>query len=276
MAICKSLTAPLAKTCDLSAGGVKRIFIGNYTLPSYTLTNGLITTLTPDPTNTVTTTGTINNSLVAGAYVATTVVVTGDYTGIFIAGKIFKYTYNTQFGTGYWVGPALSSSYNAGTGKTTITPDYTSNFAPVLGLSVNGAAPNNTNNQTVSTYLFFEVATNKNVCNFQETTAIDLANGTTFFNQILTLVLTRREKAKRDYINSLIDGQKDLLIIVQDSNGIYWLMGLFEGAYVTGIDGATGVAKSDRNGYEITFTAMERLQAYEVQESAIASYLVTA
>ena len=116
---------------------------------------------------------------------------------------------------------------------------------------------------------FFEVATNKNVCNFQETVNIDLANGSTFFNQIVTLELSRRETTKRTFIDKLIDGQKQLLLIVLDSNGNYWLIGRAEGAYVTAIDGQTGVAKADRNGYTVTFTAMEPDQAWQVDPAII-------
>ena len=121
---------------------------------------------------------------------------------------------------------------------------------------------------------FFEIATNKNVCNFQETVNIDLANGSTFFNQIVTLELSRRETTKRTFIDKLIDGQKQLLIIILDSNGNYWLSGRSEGSYVTAIDGQTGVAKADRNGYTVTFTAMEPDQAWQV-DPAIIGALVT-
>jgi hypothetical protein len=121
---------------------------------------------------------------------------------------------------------------------------------------------------------FFEIATNKNVCNFQETVNIDLANGSTFFNQVITLELSRRETTKRTFIEKLIDGQKALLVIILDSNGNYFLAGKSEGAYVTAIDGQTGVAKADRNGYTVTFTAMEPDQAWQI-DPAIISTLTT-
>ena len=111
---------------------------------------------------------------------------------------------------------------------------------------------------------FYEFKTNKNVCNFTESVAIDMTNGTTFFNQVVTLVLSRRETTKRDAIEKLVAGQKQLALIVLDSNGNYWLFGLSEGAYVTAIEGGSGTAKADANGYTITFTAMEPDQAYGV------------
>jgi hypothetical protein len=120
---------------------------------------------------------------------------------------------------------------------------------------------------------FYEVKTNKNVCNFTETVAVDLANGTTYFNQIVTLELSKRETTKRTFIDKLIAGQKQLRLIVLDSNGNYWLFGYTEGAYVTAIEGGSGTAKADKNGYTVTFTAMEPLQAWQVDPTAISSII---
>ena len=118
---------------------------------------------------------------------------------------------------------------------------------------------------------FYKFETNKNVNLFQETVAIDMVAGTTFFNQVFTLVLSRRETTKRTAIDALIAGQKQLSLIIEDSNGNYWLSGLSEGSYVTAIDGGTGTAKADANGYTITFTAMEPLQAYGVDPTIVAA-----
>ncbi|NBV78123.1 hypothetical protein EBR66_08235, partial [bacterium] len=91
---------------------------------------------------------------------------------------------------------------------------------------------------------FYEIQTNKNVCNFTETVSIDLNNGTTFFNQVVSVVLSRRETTKRSFIDKLIAGQKQIACIVLDSNGNYWYFGLEEGAYITAIEGGSGTAKA--------------------------------
>lgn len=279
MAICNGLTAPLAKTCDLNAGGIKRILVADFIEFSPTITAGEITAITPNPTVVITTAATVNTTTSGFVRILVSVTVPGNQTSVLTPGKWFYFTYNVMGIDGvtvtalYWSGAVLSSSYNAGPNTTTITPDFVG-FTPLVGQASDPAPPNT--NQTVSTFAFFEIQTNKNVCNFQETTAIDLAAGTTYFNQIVTLILTRRDTTKRTYINKLIAGQKDLLVIVQDSNNIYWLIGLIEGVRVTGIDGGTGVQKTDRNGYEVVFTASERLQAYEIDYAAIAPYLILA
>ena len=126
---------------------------------------------------------------------------------------------------------------------------------------------------TVATASFYEFQTNKNVCNFTESVAIDLANGTTFFNQVVTLVLSRRETTKRTAIEKLVAGQKQLLIIVLDSNGNYWLFGKTEGSFVSAIEGGSGTAKADANGYTITFTSMEPAQAWGIDPTIISSLI---
>lgn len=120
---------------------------------------------------------------------------------------------------------------------------------------------------------FYEFQTNKNVCNFTEKALIDLKNGTTFFEQTVSLVLSRRETVKRDAIEKLVAGQKQLAIIVLDSNGIYWLTGIAEGTFVSNIDGGSGTAKADANGYTITFVAMEPAQMIQVDPVIVSAII---
>lgn len=280
MAICNGLTAPLAKTCDLSAGGVKAIYVADFVDNLGTISGGKITAISPtNPNVAITSAGTVNVVTSGVVRVISTVTVPGNQTSVLSSGRWFYFTYNVMNIDGvtvtsaYWSGEVLFSIYDTINNVTLITPDFVG-FTPIIGQSSDPAPPNT--NQTVSTFAFFEIQTNKNVCNFQETTAIDLAAGTTYFNQVVTLVLTRRETTKRTYINKLIASQKNLLLLILDSNNIYWVVGLYEGAYVTAIDGGTGVAKSDLNGYTVTFTGMEREQAYEIDLAAVAPYLINA
>ena len=153
---------------------------------------------------------------------------------------------------------------------------FVTDFDNVTGFTVGAATAPQTGNwldaiTRAGATKFWEVKTNKNVCNFTESVAIDLANGTTFFNQVVTLELTRRETTKRTFIEKLIDGQKPLRLIVLDSNGNYWLFGYNEGSYVSAIEGGSGTAKADKNGYTVTFTAMEPLQAFQVDPTIVSA-----
>lgn len=120
---------------------------------------------------------------------------------------------------------------------------------------------------------FYEFEFNRNTSSYSETVNINLQNGTTFFSQAVTLVLSRREKTKREALQKLIAGQKELFIIVKDSNGLYWAFGKDAGAIVTAISGGSGVQKADANNYTITFTAEEHASAPEVDGSIIAGLL---
>jgi len=279
MAICNALSAGLDKSCDRNAGGVNRLWVGDFTSFNPTITSGEITTLTPtDPNVVISTTATVNSDTAGPTRDLTTVVVAGNQTSVFASGRWFYFTYNVRSFDGltitatYWSGTVLVSTYDTVNNVTLITPDY-QGFTPIVGRTIHPAPPN-TGNQTVSTYALFEVKTNKNVCNFAETVSVDLANGTTFFNQVVTMVVARRETTKRNFIERLIEAQKQVNVFVLDTNGMYWMFGLAEGSYVTGIEGGTGTAKADMNGYTVTFTAMEPEQAYEVASSAITPLLL--
>lgn len=153
---------------------------------------------------------------------------------------------------------------------------YVTDFDNVTGITIGAATSPQTGDWVDAITMggstkFWEVQTNKNVCNFTETVSVDMANGTTFFNQVITLELSRRETTKRDFIEKLVAGQKALRLIVLDSNGNYWFFGYAEGSYVTAIEGGSGTAKADKNGYTVTFTAMEPDQAYQVDPTIVSA-----
>lgn len=276
MAICNALSGVIAKSCDNNVGGVRKIWLSDWSTITYTLNgSNQIDTITTNPNTVISTTATVNTTVVAGQEVTSTVTLTGDFTSTFTAGKTFKFTYLDQFSISHdWVGPVLSSSYNAGTNTTTIQPDYTTNFAPILGPT--GSIPSMSGNQTVSTTIFFEFEFNRNTSSYEESPTVNLENGTTYFNQTVRLMLQRRESSKREAIEKLTAGQKKLQGIVLDSNGLYWLFGLQDGLYATEIGGASGTAKTDMNGYQIVLTSEESVQAFECTSGAVTPLIVNA
>lgn len=120
---------------------------------------------------------------------------------------------------------------------------------------------------------FYEFAFNKNTSTFSEKTTISIENGSTFYEQTISLVIPRREVSKRNVLALMV--QKPLAVIVKDANGLYWLVGEVEGAYVTEVASDSGKAKGDLNGYTITMIASEASAAQEVNNSIIAG-LITA
>ena len=127
-----------------------------------------------------------------------------------------------------------------------------------------------------STTQFFEFQFNRNTSSYAENTVINLEAGSTYYEQTVTLVLSRRDKTKAEAIKELTAGQKQLWIIVKDSNGLYWAFGKDSGAYVTEITGGSGTAKGDANGYNIVFTAEEADNAPEVDGTIIPALLTPA
>ncbi len=118
---------------------------------------------------------------------------------------------------------------------------------------------------------FVEYEFNKNTANYVEDGAINLENGSTFFSQTVSLSIPRREVAKRNSIALVAAGQRDLKIIVKDSNELYWFIGYANSANLTGLGEGSGTAKADGSKYSLTFLAEEPEMMYGVDSSIIAS-----
>lgn len=81
---------------------------------------------------------TVNSTLLFGTtYEVTNLQVTGNYTSKAVAGADLSFTYNAGFGNTYWTGVVLSSSYNSGTNKTTITPNFGYSTPEINGTPTN-------------------------------------------------------------------------------------------------------------------------------------------
>ncbi len=119
--------------------------------------------------------------------------------------------------------------------------------------------------------VFYEFEFNKNTSTFGEVATVSLENGSLFYDQTVTLKIPRREVAKRNVLKLLM--QKDLAVIVQDENGLYWYIGETNGANVTELPSESGTAKGDFNGYTITMKGQEPEQAPEVDSAIIAGLL---
>lgn len=136
---------------------------------------------------------------------------------------------------------------------------YTESNGSITNISMSGSA------------VFYEYEFNRNTSSYEENINIDLANGTTYFTQKVMLVLSRREKTKREAIQKLIAGQKELFVIVRDSNNLYWA---FQNCIVTELTGGSGINKGDANNYVISLTAEEANSAPEVDSAIIAGLLI--
>ena len=80
-------------------------------------------------------------------------------------------------------------------------------------------------------------------------------NGTTFFEETLTLTLPKLSKEDNKELKLMAYGRPH--IVVEDRNGNCMLAGLEHGMDVTGGTIATGTAFGDMSGYTLTLTGQE-------------------
>ena len=93
-------------------------------------------------------------------------------------------------------------------------------------------------------------------------------NGTTAFEQVLELQLTKLTKEDHKTVKLLAFGSPSIL--VEDNNGNVFLAGLEHGLDISGGTIVSGAAMSDMSGYTLTFTGMERVPANFIDAGDIA------
>lgn len=104
---------------------------------------------------------------------------------------------------------------------------------------------------------------------FAENINLNNQAGTLFYEQVVTFQLDPLDynhKVELDLV-----AQNDVLVIVQDSNGRYWLAGEDNGCYITAGAMQTGQAKGDLSGFTMTLTGREAGPAREVDSALIAT-----
>jgi hypothetical protein len=107
-----------------------------------------------------------------------------------------------------------------------------------------------------STVYYYELKGNSS---YTETVNSSRDNGTTFFNQELTLNLKKLTNEMTTQLKLMAYGRPQ--IVVWTMNGDALLVGEREGADVTAGTIQTGAALGDLYGYSVTFTGMEQLPA---------------
>ena len=91
---------------------------------------------------------------------------------------------------------------------------------------------------------------------------ISAENGTKFVQTDLLMIFNRMETTKRVEIEAM--AQADLYGIVEDNNGLFWLLGYDNPLELSQGDGDTGTARSDRNGYTVTLQDVSKALPFEI------------
>ena len=121
----------------------------------------------------------------------------------------------------------------------------------------------------VASKKFWKYAQVRETSSFTETITANVQNGTIFYSQELSVILNKLAAATRNEI--LLLAKNRLMAIVEDMNGSFWLLGAKNGLDITGGNSATGTASGDRNGYTLTFQAMEADPMWSVSSAAISA-----
>ena len=116
---------------------------------------------------------------------------------------------------------------------------------------------------------FFTYELQKETSNLVENITRNSVNGTTFYEQVLQFTIRKMAASLRNEIKLL--AQNNVMIIVLDRNGKYWLLGENNGCEMTNSTAATGTAMGDFNGYTLNFQGMEEAPCQEVSSGLIAA-----
>lgn len=90
---------------------------------------------------------------------------------------------------------------------------------------------------------------------FEQTIQTSRENGTTFFEQVLTVQLKKQDIATHKNVKLLAYGRPR--IVVETRTHDFFLAGLDQGMDVTAGTVSSGTQMGDFNGYNLTFTGME-------------------
>ena len=120
-------------------------------------------------------------------------------------------------------------------------------------------------NEAVTLESWKPFAFRKGAASMTKTANIDDANGINYITTELVINFSRMETTKRIEMQALL--LDEVMVIVKDSNGVYWFLGYDEPVTASGGGGQTGQAKTDANQYTITLKDESHELPYEVSKS---------
>ncbi len=102
---------------------------------------------------------------------------------------------------------------------------------------------------------FFQYDLTKATSSLTETLTASTENGTLFYAPEVTFTINKLQVAVRNELRLL--ARNRTIVIVQDNNSRYWVLGADNGMEVTAGTAGTGTAFGDRSGFDITLSGME-------------------
>ncbi len=150
-----------------------------------------------------------------------------------------------------------------------LTKLYLTDFDNVVSYTAAGGTVSAITLATASHFYEFEF--NRNSATYTEDLVKSVEAGSALFEQTITVTIPRRDVAKRNTLALLT--QRDLAVIIKDSNGLYWYPGQVEGVYLSESTSTSGTAKADGSNYVLTLKGFEADRASGVASGIIAALL---
>lgn len=114
---------------------------------------------------------------------------------------------------------------------------------------------------------FYEFQLAKSGSSFTENFNISEENGTAFWEQTVTINVQKLSSAKREQLQ-LLSYSRNSRVVIEDNNGIYWLLGLERGANIVSGTTVSGANVGEASQYTITLSSNEPEMMYQVQNLA--------
>lgn len=98
---------------------------------------------------------------------------------------------------------------------------------------------------------------------------VSVENNSVVYTQTIEATFPYMTADRRKQLEIIVRGRH--VIIVQDNNDNYWLLGFNDGVEVTAQTSQTGTAKSDLQGSTVTFVAEEPYSMYRLADALVAA-----
>ena len=121
---------------------------------------------------------------------------------------------------------------------------------------------------------FYEFEQTSEAAEFTQEGQHSPENGTNFYNQNVNLVFHKYQASLRDLVYVL--AQKQVILLVQDQNGNWFMVGEQNGANLVSSSANVGKTYGDMNGSTVGFLAKEPSPARQCNAAYIASRTIVA
>lgn len=120
---------------------------------------------------------------------------------------------------------------------------------------------------------FFQYDLQKNTAELIEAQEMTPENETIGYTPTINFVFNKLDTPKRNEL--LLLARTASVVIVEDRNGKYWIVGRDSGMDMTTSSRGTGINITDRNGSTVTLIGAETFPFQEIDFSAFSSYIST-